>query len=81
MPSGKKDHVAHQLHPHEPKEPGEVEFTKQEVRDNVKNAPVEDLAKKNEGNIDYEEIDEAKKKGRVSHFPVEHVPCGRLTML
>ena len=66
MPSSQKDHVAHQQHPHEPKEPGAVQHTTQELEDNVKNHKVEDLSKKNKGNIDYEEVDEAKKEGRVS---------------
>jgi hypothetical protein len=68
MPSATKDHVAHQQHPHEPKQPGAVEFTTQELEDNVKNHKVEELSKKNKGNIDYEEVDEAKKEGRVSHL-------------
>lgn len=73
MPSKTKDHVAHQQHPHEPKEPGEVQFTKQEVSDNIKNQHVEDLAKKSEGNIDYKEIDEAKEKGLVGCFSISSV--------
>lgn len=68
MPSKQKDHVAHQHHPHEPKEPGEVQFTAQEKTDNVKNAHVEDLAKKSEGNFDYKQVDEAKEKGLVRHL-------------
>jgi hypothetical protein len=66
MPSETKDHVAHQQHPHEPKQPGAVQHTTQELEDNVKNHKVEELSKKNKGNIDYEEVDQAKKEGRVS---------------
>lgn len=65
MPSAQKDHVAHERHPHEPKEPGDPQHTSQELQDNVKNAPVESLAKKTEGNLDYDQVDQAKKEGRV----------------
>lgn len=70
MPSKQKDHVAHQQHPHEPKAPGEVQFTAQEKTDNIKNQHVEDLANKSEGNINYEQIDEAKEKGLVRFMSV-----------
>jgi hypothetical protein len=66
MPSETKDHVAHQQHPHEPKEPGAVQHTTQEKEDNVKNHKVEELAKKTQGDFRYEDVDEAKKQGRVS---------------
>jgi hypothetical protein len=35
------------------------------MTDEVKNSHVEDLAKKNKGTVDYEDVDEAKKKGLV----------------
>jgi hypothetical protein len=66
MPSATKDHVAHQQHPHEPKQPGGAQLTSQELTDNVKNHKVEELAKKSEGDFRSEELDEAKKEGRVS---------------
>lgn len=66
MPSGQKDHVMHQNHPHEPKEPGEGQHTQQEKEDNVKNHKVEELAKESKGDFRYEDVDEAKKQGRVS---------------
>ena len=66
MPSSQKDHVAHQAHPHEPKEPGGAQLTAQELTDNVKNHKVEELAKKSEGDFRSEELAEAKKEGRVS---------------
>ena len=68
MPSATKDHVAHQQHPHEPKQPGGAQLTAQEKTDNVKNHKVEELAKKSEGDFRSEELDEAKKEGRVSHL-------------
>jgi len=66
MPSAQKDHIAHQAHPHEPKEPGGAQLTAQELTDNVKNHKVEELAKKSEGDFRSEELAEAKKEGRVS---------------
>jgi hypothetical protein len=70
MPSETKDHVAHQQHPHEPKEPGEVTFTKQEAEDGVKNKKVEEVAqgneKESEGVDNYEQVEDAKKEGMVS---------------
>jgi hypothetical protein len=66
MPSATKDHVAHQQHPHEPKQPGGAQLTAQEKTDNVKNHKVEELAKKSQGDFRSEELDEAKKEGRVS---------------
>lgn len=68
MPSSQKDHVAEGHHPHQPKEPGEPKHTKQELEDNVKNAPVESLAKKTGGDYTYDQVDAAKKEGRVSRF-------------
>lgn len=67
MPSAQKDHIAHQQHPHEPKQPGQAQLTSQEVTDNVKNHKVEELAKKSQGDFRSEELEAAKKEGLVSY--------------
>jgi hypothetical protein len=69
MPSAQKDHIAHQQHPHEPKQPGGAQLTAQEKTDNVKNHKVEELAKKSEGDFRSEDLAAAKKEGLVSLTP------------